>query len=106
MAQPTNTARRPRPYLEMANQTVLEIDTHSQTYRDWLAAERARTQVSLRDINQQQEFLVRALIHGLELGLIRTAELRALSWDTFDEAENQAAGLAYQSGALDSYEAL
>jgi hypothetical protein len=65
---------------------------------------RQRTIVSLDYLSQPQAFLIRALVHGLGIGIISTDALRAIPRTDLTEAESATAALVYQSGALDAYE--
>jgi hypothetical protein len=111
MSQRTETARRPRPYLELGQQALdLPIPCRPDpTHPFWCEVNqevmRRRGDVSLDGLNQQQEFLIRALVHGMELGMIRTADVRAIPRGDTGEAESSTAWLVYQSGALAAYEA-
>lgn len=110
MSHRTNTARRPRPYIELGQQS-LELGLPCRTdptHPFWCEVRREvmrhRGDVSLDRLSQQQEFLIRALVHGMELGMVCTTDVREIPRTDVEGAERATAWLVYQSGALAAYE--
>jgi hypothetical protein len=110
MSQRTESARRPRPYLELGQQALdLPVPCRDDpSHPFWcevnLEIHRHRGEVSLNGLTQRQEFLIRALVHGMERGLIPTSLVEEIPRDDLNAAEACSAWLVYQSGALASYE--